>query len=192
MRSPSATTASHTSTPPNRHNRLTSAPYLVWTPLPYDIPDGGTAFACLGAGDQGCLFIDLGAAPGPVAIGGDHHAAARLAESIMHQLCTAEAAGPACTVVVVGDALAEPLPSAAAWAPSLRDLSAPPPPPGGGTEVVFCQVRSGEDASALERYVSSARRRVIPVVLANLPGAPWSFTAQPSRHPNQALHSIIA
>ncbi len=129
--------------------------------------------------------------PGPVAIGGDHQAAVRLAESIMHQLCAAEAAGRTCTVVVVGDAFPEPLPSAAAWAPSLRDLGAAPPP-GDGTEVVFCQLHSSEDAFALDRYVSSVQRRVIPVVLANLPDAPWSFTVQPSRYPNQALHSMIA
>src|SRR5262249_31165412 len=40
---------------------LAAAPYLVWAPLPYDTPDDGLAFACVGAGDEGCLFLDLAA-----------------------------------------------------------------------------------------------------------------------------------
>ncbi|HMH93670.1 MAG TPA: hypothetical protein VK586_21640, partial [Streptosporangiaceae bacterium] len=53
--------------------------------------------------------------------------------------------------------------------------------PADGTEMIFCQLRSNDDAFALARYVSSAHRRIVPVVLADLPGAPWTFTAQPSR-----------
>src|SRR6266568_6318092 len=49
---------------------VASAPYLVWAPLPHDVPGGGVAFACVGAGSGGCLFIDLAAAPGAVACGG--------------------------------------------------------------------------------------------------------------------------
>jgi hypothetical protein len=40
--------------------------------------------------------------------------------------------------------------------------------------------------------VSCARHRVVPVVLASTPDAPWSFTGQPSHHPDESLHSVIA
>jgi hypothetical protein len=178
--------------PRNGDTGLTSTPYLVWTPLPHDIPEGGIAFACLGAGGDGCLFIDLGAAPGTVAIGGDGPAAVRLAESIAHQLCTA--AARRCVVVVIGDALPAPPPSGAAWVASLRALGSarPAQSPDDGTEVIFCRSSPEEDMLWLARYVSGARRRVVPVVLASLPDAPWSFTAQPSRHPNESLHSVVA
>jgi hypothetical protein len=189
-----APAASHDGKPRNSRTWLTSTPYLVWSPLPYDTPDDGIAFACLGAGDEGCLFIDLAAAPGAVAIGGDGGAPGRLAESVAHQLCMGAAAGRGCIVIAIGDALPEPQPSGAAWVASLRDLGSAllPPGPDDGTEVVFCKLNSNEDAFALARYVSSAQRRVVPVVLADLPDAPWSFTAQPSRHPNEILHPAVA
>jgi hypothetical protein len=177
----------HDGRPQSGRSWLAATPYLVWAPLPYDIPDDGIAFACVGAGDDGCLFIDLAAAPGAVAIGGDGDAPARLAESIAHQLCTGAAAGRPCSVVVIGEALPEPYPVGAAWLARLQDLeSVPPPASDGGTEIVICELRSNEDAFALARYVSSSDHRVIPVVLADLPDAPWSLTARPSRRLSEA------
>jgi len=174
------------------HSWLAATPYLVWAPLPYDAPDDGVAFACLGAWEEGCLFIDLGAAPGAVAIGGDEAAASRLAESLAHQLCT----GPASSrtrIVVVGDVLPAPNPPGADWIASLDDLgSLPPPGADEQTELVFCRLRSNDDAFPLARYVASARRRVVPVTLANLPDAPWSFTAQLSRRAANLLQPVIA
>jgi hypothetical protein len=177
-----APAVSHDGRPQSGRSWLAATPYLVWAPLPYDIPDDGIAFACVGAGDEGCLFIDLAAAPGAVAIRGDGDAAARLAESIAHQLCMAAAAGRPCSVIVIGDALPEPHPADAVWVARLQDLElAPPPGSADGTEIVICELRSNEDAFALARYVSSSDRRVIPVVLADLPDAPWSLTARPGR-----------
>jgi len=170
-------------------------PYVRWTPRPGDVPAGGVAFACLGTGAAGALFIDISAAPGTVAIGGDDQAAVRLAESIAHQLCAAPAADRGCAVVVIGDTLPAPPPAAAAWVGSLRELAGPARPPQGpddGTEVVFCRSSSPEDILWLGRYVSRARRHVVPVILASIPDAPWSFTAQPSRYPDESLHSVIA
>ena len=175
----------------NGHTDVAPPPNLVWTPLPYDIPVGGGAFACLGAGEEGCLFVDLAAAPAAVAIGGDSQAAVRLAESIAHQLCIS-AADNHCLVVVIGDALPPPQPPGAACVSSLRELAdGRPLVAGDGTEIVFCHVRSGEDHLALKRYVFSAGHRVVAVILGNPPDAPWSFTAEPSRQPSDALHSMI-
>lgn len=160
----------------------TPAPCLAWTPLPYDIPDGGRAFACLGAGEDGYLFVDLAGAPGMVAIGGDGQAAVRLAESIAHQLCTAFAAGGNCRVVVIGNAL--PPPPGAARIAGLRDLEPALRGPADGLTVVFCPPGSSQDMRMLARYASDAGHPVVPVVLGSLPDAPWSFTVRPVPQPD--------
>jgi hypothetical protein len=54
---------------PEGQTWVASTPYLVWTPLPSDVPSSGLAFACVGAGYGGWLFIDLAAAPGAVMLG---------------------------------------------------------------------------------------------------------------------------
>jgi hypothetical protein len=162
---------------------LARSPYLVWTPLPYDIPEDGVAFACLGTGDEGCLFIDLAAAPGVISIGGDRAAAARLAESIAHQMSMAGDDGHHLAVTVVGDAVPGPLPAGITGVATVSSLgSAGPRPasPGDATGIVFCAPRSDEETFALARYTATAQHRVIPVVLADVTDAPWSFTAHPS------------
>jgi hypothetical protein len=160
-------------------------PYLAWALLPYDIPGNGVAFACLGVGDEGCLFLDLGAAPGVIALGGDRAAAARLAESIAHQLSMPGDAGHRLDVIVVGDAVPEPLPAGVTRVTSLSDLRQADS--GDATRVIFCEPRSSEEAFALARHVVIAQRNAIPVVVGDLPGAPWSFTAQPSLLPDGVL-----
>jgi hypothetical protein len=171
---------------------IASAPYLVWTPLPHDFPSDGGAFACLGAGDQGCLFIDLAAAPGAVVLAGDQVAATRLAESIAHQLCAGPAAG-SISVVVVGSALPPPPPLGAEWVASVGDLlQRGPGPDGRQIEIVFCRIDSNDDVFPLARHVARARHRVVPVVLADLPGAPWSFIAHPSPQAAEVLQSLVS
>lgn len=160
--------------------RLAAPPYVRWAPLPYDVPDDGLAFACIGAGDEGCLFVDLAAAPGGVAITGDSDAAVRLAESVVHQLCASAAAEQAISVLLVGSSIPEPHPASAISVETLSDLAtASLDSRPGSTDIVFCELRSNEDALALARHVSSSRHRMVPVVLGQLPGAAWSFTASP-------------
>jgi hypothetical protein len=161
---------------------LATTPYLAWASLPYETPDGGVAFACLGAGDEGCLFIDLAAAPGTIAITGDRDSAAHLAESLAHQLCRQVADDSSCTVVLVGDVVPDPPPSRAVLAPTLHDLGFVSDAAAPETEIVFCTLGTNEDASILARHASRSAHRVVPVVLADLPGAPWTFsiTAQPA------------
>ncbi len=177
---------------PEGRGWVASAPYLVWTPLPHDVPSGGTAFACVGAGKEGCLFIDLAAAPGALTLGGEPQAASRLAESLVHQLC----AGPAADrvhLVVVADAVPAPAPPGAEWVASVGELgSRPVPGLTGKAELVFCRVMSDKEVFVLTRYVGSAPYRVVPVILADLPGAPWSFTAHPSRDPARALQPLLS
>jgi hypothetical protein len=183
---------SRNSRSPEGRGWVASAPYLVWTPLPHDVPSGGIAFACLGAGKGGCLFIDLAAAPGALTLRGEPQAASRLAESLAHQLC----AGPAADqvhLVVVGDAVPAPAPPGAECVASIGKLgSRPEPGPARSAELVFCRVMSDQDVLGLARYVASAPYRVVPVILADLPGAPWSFTAHPSRDPAQTLQPLMS
>lgn len=158
--------------------RLAATPYVRWAPLPYDIPDDGLAFACVGAGDEGCLFVDLAAAPGAVAITGDTDSAIRLAESIVHQLCSRAAEDQAISVHLVGSSIPKPHPASAISVQTLRELAtASLDIPPDRTDIVFCELRSNDDAFALARHVTSSRHRIIPVVLGHLPGAVWSFTA---------------
>jgi hypothetical protein len=162
--------------------RQAAVPCLRWAPLPYDVPEDGLAFACIGAGDEGCLFVDLAAAPGTVAITGDTDAAVRLAESIVHQLCTGAATEPVISVLLVGSFIPRPHPASAISVETLRDLAAASlDSPPDGTDIVFCELRSDDDASTLDRHVRNSRHRIVPVVLGHLPGAAWSFTA--SRNP---------
>jgi hypothetical protein len=171
---------------------VASAPYLVWTPLPHDVPRGGAAFACVGAGKGGCLFIDLAAAPGPLTLGGEPQAASRLAESLAYQLSTGPAADRV-HLVVAADALPAPAPPGTERVPSAAGLGTRSgPSPGRDTELVFCRLGSDEEVISLARYVASAPYRVIPVILADLPGAPWSLTAYPSRDSATALQPAVS
>lgn len=173
-----APAAGHNGKPRSGNAWLAASPYLAWTPLPYEIPDGGTAFACLGTGDEGCLFIDLAAAPGFITITGDIDSAARLTESLAHQVCRQVKEDSSCTVVLVDDVVPEPHPPGAVAARGLRDLGLVGPDVAAPeTEIVFCTLRESEDALVLARYASRSAHRVVPVVLAELPGAPWSFCA---------------
>jgi len=176
---------------PEAKTWVASTPYLVWTPLPRDVPGGGLAFACVGAGEEGCLFIDLAAAPGAVALGGEHEAVARLAESIVHQLSSGPAADRI-RLVVVGDAVPGPHLPGREWVASIGDLGRRGQPSRTEqAELVFCRLNSNEDVFPLARYVDSAPYRVVPLVLADLPGAPWSFTAYPSRRPSGVLQPVV-
>jgi hypothetical protein len=176
---------------PDVQTWVASTPYLVWTPLPHDVPAGGLAFVCLGAADSGCLFIDLAAAPGAVALRGEPGAATRLAESIAHQLRS----GPTADrihLVVVGDAVPSPQPPGTEWVAGLADLGPRGRPDlGDQAELIFCRVISEEDAFPLARYVAGAPHRVVPLVLADLPGAPWSFTVYPSQRPSEVLQPVV-
>lgn len=164
---------------------LATTPYLAWAPLPYETPHGGVAFACLGAGDEGCLFIDLAAAPGAIAIRGDRASAAHLAESLAHQLCR-PAEDSSSRVILVGDVVPEPCPPGAVLAPTLRDLGLIDDAVPAQTVIVFCTLSADEDAFILARHVRRSTHRVVPVILGDLPGAPWSFsvTAQPAGEAN--------
>jgi hypothetical protein len=155
------------------------SPHLIWTRLPYDTPDSGIAFACLGVGDSGCLFLDLGQAPSAITINGDPAAASRLAESIAHQLCTTSA-GSRCTVVIIGDALPRPYPLGITWLASMGRLGPTLATPGGATAIVFCELSCDDDATTLSQCASAARSRVIPVVLGSDLAGRWSLTAEPS------------
>jgi hypothetical protein len=157
-----------------------SAP-VEWTPMPYDVPQDGVAYVCLGASDKGCLFVDLSRAPGPVSVGGDPEAAARLVESIAVQLSTALEPDRA-SVTVVGDlgkstglgqvSRANTLGQVVSRGAMTPQGAAPP------LELVICSCDTSRDDTALAWLRYDQARRVIPVVIGGLPNAPWSLTAR--------------
>jgi hypothetical protein len=165
----------------SRHADAPAAGYLAWSTLPYDTPVDGLAVACIGVGDQGCLFIDLAASPGVIAIGGDRSAAIRLAESVAFQLCRSAETSRS-SVVLVGDVVPAPEPEGANQVRTLADLGPPGIDDPAPAEIVFCELRDASDAQELARYARTARHKVVPVVLADLPEAPWYLTAWPGTH----------
>jgi hypothetical protein len=83
-------------------------------------------------------------------------------------------------VLIVGRTIPEPYPATAISVQSLRDLATARPDNGpDGADIVFCKLTSTEDAFALARHVSTSQHRVVPIIVGNLPGAAWSFTAFP-------------
>jgi hypothetical protein len=150
--------------------------HLAWAPLPYDTPDGGVAFACLGSGNDGCVFLDLGQAPGVITIGGDSQAVSRLAESIAHQLSSAVDEG-GCMVVLVGDAVPRPHPPGATWLADLDRVGSVLSEASDATVIMFCKLSNADETKVLSDRLSAARCRVIPVLLNGPLEAPWSLTA---------------
>ena len=63
--------------------------HVAWTPLPQIVPSGG-AFVRLGDAAQGCLFTDLAAVPGILALDGRPTSVADLADSIVRQAAALE------------------------------------------------------------------------------------------------------
>jgi hypothetical protein len=151
---------------------------LAWTQLPYDTPGEGLAYACVGAGDEGCLLVDLAAAPGAVALTGDTDTAIRLAESMVYQLCGRLTSDQSISVLLVGSAIPEPHPAAATSVEALRDLAtAGLDHPPHDLDIVFCELHSDDDALELASYAGSSACRVVPVVLGPAPDAAWTFHA---------------
>jgi hypothetical protein len=158
---------------------------LAWTPMPYDVPQDGVAYVCLGASDKGCLFVDLGRAPGPVAIGGDSDAAARLVESIAFQLSAALEPDRA-SVTVVGDIgksmelgqvdRTSTLGQIVSRGSTLPEGAEPP------LELLICSRDTARDETALAWLTSDRSRRIVPIVIGSLPTAPWSLTAGRVQH----------
>jgi hypothetical protein len=157
----------------------TDAAAVVWTPMPFDVPEGGVAYVCLGESDKGCLFVDLGRAPGPISVGGDPAAAARLVELIAFQV-SARLEPNLRSVTVVGDVGRDMDPRQVDRVDTLERIASrgSPGSPGAGPllEVVICS-SDRADAAALAPLSSDPSRRIVPLVLGGLPNAMWSLTA---------------
>jgi len=157
---------------------------VAWTPMPYDVPADGVAYVCLGVGDKGCLFVDLSRAPGPVGVGGDPAAAARVVESIAFQFSAALEPDRA-SVTVVGDVSMDiefgQVERANALGQVVSRGSSLPQGAEPSLELVICSSDSARDDMALASLTSDRSRRIVPIVLGGLPNAPWSLTAGAKR-----------
>jgi hypothetical protein len=152
---------------------------VAWTPMPYDVPADGVAYVCLGASDKGCMFVDLGRAPGPVSVSGDPAAAARLVESIAFQL-TAALEPDRASVTVVGDVGTDIELGQVGRAGTLGQIVTRGPTTQQGDEplleLVICSVDDARDDTALAWLTSDRSRTIVPIVLGGLANAPWSLT----------------
>jgi hypothetical protein len=143
----------------------------AWRPLPHDVP-AGMAVVCVGAAPEGCLFLDLGAAPGTVTVDGPADAVERLAEAFVFQLAgdTSRA-----TVAIVGSAL-----ETVTEGPGVRRV------PNLGalalgqnqSDLVIAVLPSGRDTP---EPASPHGPRVVHLKLGNIQDASWTLTVAPDR-----------
>ncbi|MFC8277582.1 hypothetical protein ACFUJR_34625 [Streptomyces sp. NPDC057271] len=153
---------------------------IAWMPVPYDVPDGGAAFVCIGAAEgSGCLFLDLAQAPGPVVIGGDRAAARRLMESVVLQLSASSVLEHSCaTVLGPLRGLAEGL-TAIETLGTMTELierrteEVDPP-----FEFVFCALDTEADRAAVDGLLNGPGQTVL-VVLGGVEGAAWTLNVSP-------------
>ncbi|MFI1975808.1 hypothetical protein [Streptomyces wedmorensis] len=149
---------------------------IAWMPVPYDVPDGGAAFVCLGAAEgSGCLFLDLAQAPGPVVVRGDRAAARRLMESIVLQLSASSVLEHSCaTALGPLRGLAEGLTgieTLGTMAELVERRAEEVDPP---FEFVFCAPETDADRTAVDDLLNGPGQTVL-VVLGGLEGAAWTL-----------------
>jgi hypothetical protein len=166
-----------------RIGAMPGAAPVTWRPTPHDVPDDGVAHVCLGASDKGFLFLDIGRAPGPIAVGGDPVVAARLIEAIVSDLHAALEPGHR-SVTVVGDVATEMELGQVDQASTLRHIvprgpagPAAAPADGRSLALVICSLADARDDTALAWLTSDRNGRVVPIVLGGLADAPWSLIA---------------
>lgn len=152
---------------------------VAWMPVPYEVPEGGAAFVCIGAAEgSGCLFLDLAQAPGSVSVGGDAEGAQRLLESIVLQLSASPVLDQACATAVgrvagVADGLEQ-----VEKVATLRELvtrreeEIDPP-----FEFVFCTAGSEDDTAALADLLDGPGH-VVPIVLGDVADADWQLSVR--------------
>ncbi|SDM43566.1 hypothetical protein SAMN04487981_101506 [Streptomyces sp. cf386] len=148
---------------------------IGWHPVPYETPEGGLAFVCVGASEEdgGCLFLDLAQAPGAIAVRGEPDAGRRLVESLVLQLGASPILDQACAVAVGSVAeLARNVDTfeSADDIPELitrrREETDPP------LEFVFCEADTAQAESELAALLATPGQ-VIPIVLGRAAGARW-------------------
>lgn len=160
---------------PTRHETA-----IAWMPVPYDVPDGGAAFVCIGAAEgSGCLFLDLAQAPGPVVVGGDRAAARRLMESIVLQLSASSVLEHSCATVLgplrgLAEGLAgiETLGTMTELVERRAEEVDPP------FEFVFFAPDTEADRTAVDSLLNGPGQTVL-VVLGGLEGAAWTLNVSP-------------
>lgn len=149
---------------------------IAWMPVPYDVPDGGAAFVCIGAAEgSGCLFLDLAQAPGPVVVRGDQEAARRLMESIVLQLSASSVLEHSwATVLGPLRGLAEGLTGIETLGTMTelveRRAEEVDPP----FEFVFYAPETEADRTAVDGLLNAPGQTVL-VVLGGLEGAAWTL-----------------
>jgi hypothetical protein len=153
-----------------------------WTASPDEVPAAAVAPVCLGAGEDGCLFVDLALAPGVVTVTGDPRIRAELGAELANRLGAAIRAGARrCAVVVAGapfhdDLLVtDPIRLAS---PADFDEEALPET----VDVCFlvCRLTSAADGDLMNALAKSTRRRIVPIVVDDVVASDWSLFGKPA------------
>ncbi|MGW2561417.1 LysM peptidoglycan-binding domain-containing protein [Streptomyces sp. NPDC001514] len=148
----------------------------AWHPVPYETPDGGAAFLCIGVSEEhGCLFVDFAQASGAIAVKGDPDAGRRLVESLVLQLATSPVLDQAGVVVVGGLAVLADGTDGIDTVESLDELvRRRSEETADAVEFVFCEAASADDVAQISGLLRGPGR-VVPVVLGRVGGTAWHF-----------------
>jgi hypothetical protein len=133
---------------------------------------------CIGRDSAGFLFVDLARTPDVVTVTGNPDARVRLAVSVVNQLL-ARRIRHRLGVTVVGDVIDRArLRRGSRFVPDVGELTMEGLTRGARCDFVICTVSREEDLDLLRHLVRASRRRVVPIVVGDLPPARWSFDVQ--------------
>ncbi len=149
-----------------------------WGERASHVPQSATAPVCIGRDSTGFLFVDLARSPDVVTVTGNPDARARLAVSLANQLLTRRIRNRL-GVTVVGEVIDRArLRRGSGFVPDVTGLTTDGLARGVRWDLVICAVSREEDLDLLRHLVRASRRRVVPVVIGDLPPARWSFDVQ--------------
>jgi hypothetical protein len=149
-----------------------------WGERASHVPQSASAPVCIGRDSAGFLFVDLARTPEVVTVTGNPDARARLAVSVVNQLL-ARRIRHRLGVTVVGDVIDRArLRRGSRFVPDVGELTMDGLTRGARCDFVICAVSREEDLDLLRHLVRASRRRVVPIVVGDLPPARWSFDVQ--------------
>jgi hypothetical protein len=149
-----------------------------WGERATHVPQSASAPVCIGMDSAGFLFVDLARTPDVVTVTGNPDARVRLAVSVVNQLL-ARRIRHRLGVTVVGDVIDRArLRRGPRFVPDVGELTMGGLTRGARCDFVICAVSREEDLDLLRHLVRASRRRVVPIVVGDLPPARWSFDVQ--------------
>jgi hypothetical protein len=141
---------------------------------------GHGAVVCLGAVGREFLMMDLAKAPGAIAVGGDPETAARLAVHVVDQLTEVASQGEV-RVSVVGPLAQEIEPSSRLERLNSLAQLTPDPVDDTAVHVIVWAAPCAMHVSTVDFLLDGSGANVVPLVVGEVPDAPWRITVQPGQ-----------